>query len=165
MDVKHYGDVDGMDRDDGNAAVDDDDWCLSLQDRRRLNMDPQRASSPSRSIPEVRFLWLLVFLCLVSSIWLHGVKLFEAVVPRASIRRQLYGWEKYSCRIVGRWTLWSLQPAWVFFWYYWYFPNKLFLLFLAPFGSDTTGPRTMSTVSIVFPDPGENRHKRCVQTP
>ena len=50
MDAKHYGDVDGMDGDGGDAAVADEDRCLSLLD---LEQDK---SSPSKSLPEVRFL-------------------------------------------------------------------------------------------------------------
>ena len=33
-------DVDGMDGDGGDAAVDDEDRCLSLPDLRRAKMDP-----------------------------------------------------------------------------------------------------------------------------
>ena len=40
MDAKHYGDVDGMDGDGGDAAVADEDQCLSLPDLRRTKMDP-----------------------------------------------------------------------------------------------------------------------------
>ena len=39
MDAKHYGDVDGMDGDGGDAAVADEDRCLSLPDLRRTKMD------------------------------------------------------------------------------------------------------------------------------
>ena len=49
-------DVDGMDGDDGDVAIDDEDRCLSLPDLRRVKMDPRWMSSPSRSLPEVRFL-------------------------------------------------------------------------------------------------------------
>ena len=84
MDAKHYGDVDGMDEDDGDAAVDDDDRCLRLHDRRRVKMDPSLASPPSRSLPEVRFLRLLVSLYVISPIRLHGAKLFEAAAPSHS---------------------------------------------------------------------------------
>ena len=86
MDVKHYGDADGMDGDGGDAAVADEDRCLSHPDLRRTKMDPQWMSSPSRSLPEVRFLRLLASLYFVSPIRLHGAKLFEAEAPRASIR-------------------------------------------------------------------------------
>ena len=55
MDVKHYGDVDGIDEDGGDAAVADEDRCLSLPNLRRMKMDPRWMSSPSRSLPEVRF--------------------------------------------------------------------------------------------------------------
>jgi len=48
-------DVDGMDGDGGDAAVDDEDRCLSLPDPRRAKMDPWWVSSPSRSLLEVRF--------------------------------------------------------------------------------------------------------------
>ena len=40
MDVKHYGDVDEMVGDGGDAAVADEDRCLSLPDLRRVKMDP-----------------------------------------------------------------------------------------------------------------------------
>ena len=40
MDAKHYGDVDGMDGDGGDAAVADGDRCLSLPDLHRVKMDP-----------------------------------------------------------------------------------------------------------------------------
>ena len=56
MDVRNYGDVDGMDEDGCDAAVADEDRCLSLPDLRRKKMDPWWMSSPSRSLPEVRFL-------------------------------------------------------------------------------------------------------------
>ena len=39
MDAKHYGDVDGMDGDGGDAAVADEDRCLSLPDLHRMKMD------------------------------------------------------------------------------------------------------------------------------
>ena len=68
MDAKHYGDVDGMDGDGGDAAVADEDRCLSLPNLRRMKMDPRWMSSPSRSLPEVRFLRLLVSLYVVSPI-------------------------------------------------------------------------------------------------
>ena len=84
MDAKHYGDVDGMDEDGADAEVDDDDRCLGLHTRRRLKMDPSWASSPYRSLPEVRFLRLLVSLYVVSPIRLHGAKLFEAEAPSRS---------------------------------------------------------------------------------
>ena len=41
MDEEHYGDVDGMDGDDGDEEVADEDRCLSLPDMRRMKMDPQ----------------------------------------------------------------------------------------------------------------------------
>ena len=84
MDEEHYGDVDGIDGDDGDAAVDDDDRCLGLHTRRRMKMDPSWASSPSRSLPKVRFLRLLVSLYVVSLIQLHGARLFEAAAPSRS---------------------------------------------------------------------------------
>ena len=87
-------DVDGMDGDDGDAAVDDGDWCLSLQNRCRLKMDPQRASSPFKSLPKVRFRWFLGVLYVVSPIQFHGAKLFEAAAWMAAIWRELYGRNK-----------------------------------------------------------------------
>ena len=39
MDAKHYVDVDGMDRDGGDAAVIGEDRCLGLPDQRRMKMD------------------------------------------------------------------------------------------------------------------------------
>ena len=49
-------DVDGMDGDGGDAVVDDEYRCLSLPDLRRTKMDTWWMSSPSRSLPKVRFL-------------------------------------------------------------------------------------------------------------
>ena len=40
MDAKHYGDVNGMDGDGGDAAVVDEDRCLGLLDLSRMKMDP-----------------------------------------------------------------------------------------------------------------------------
>ena len=57
-----------MDGDDGDAAVDDEDRCLSLPDLRRAKMDPLWMSSPSRCLLEVRFLQFLVVLYVVSLI-------------------------------------------------------------------------------------------------
>ena len=54
-------DVDGMDGDGGDAAVDGEDRCLSLPDLRRVKMDPWWMSSPYRCLLEVRFLRFLVF--------------------------------------------------------------------------------------------------------
>ena len=48
-------DVDGMDGDGGDVAVDDEDQCLSLPDLRMMKMDPRWMSSPSRCLTEVRF--------------------------------------------------------------------------------------------------------------
>ena len=70
MDVKHYGDVDGMDGDGGDATVVGEDRCLGLPDLRRLKMDPRWMISPSRSLPEVRFLRFLGVLYVVSPIQL-----------------------------------------------------------------------------------------------
>ena len=75
-----------MDGDGGDAVVDDEDRCLGLLDLRRMKMDPRWMSSPSRSLLEVRFLRFLGVLYVVSPIQLHGAKLFEAAVPRATIR-------------------------------------------------------------------------------
>ena len=86
MDVKHYGDVDGMDEDGGDAVVADEDRCLSLPDLHRMKMDPRWETSPSRSLPEVRFLRLLVSLYVVSPIQFHEAKLFEAAASMAAIR-------------------------------------------------------------------------------
>ena len=80
-----------MDGDGGDAVVDDEDRCLSLPDLRRMKIDPRWMSSPSRSLPEVRFLRLLVSLYVVSPIQFHGTKLFEAAASMATIRGQLYG--------------------------------------------------------------------------
>ena len=91
MDVKHYGDVDGMDGDGGDAAVADEDQCLSLPDLRRMKMDLWWMSSPSRSLSEVRFLRFLDVLYVVSPIQFHGTKLFEAAASMPTIRPQLYG--------------------------------------------------------------------------
>ena len=91
-----------MDGDGGDAVVVDEDRCLSLSDLRRVKMDPRWMSSPYRSLPQVRFLRLLGVLYVVSPIQLHGAKPFEAAAPRTSIRRKLYGREKYSRHIVSR---------------------------------------------------------------
>ena len=83
-------DVDGMDGDGGDAAVDDEDRCLSLSDLRRAEMDPLWMSSPFRCLPKVRFLRFLGVLYVVSLIQLHGVKLFEEAVVAPTIQRELY---------------------------------------------------------------------------
>ena len=75
-----------MDGDGGDVVVDDEDRCLSLPDLRRVKMDPRWMSSPSRFLLEVRFLRFLGVLYVVSSIQLHGAKLFEAALSRATIR-------------------------------------------------------------------------------
>ena len=80
-----------MDGDGGDAAVADEDRCLSLPDLCRMKMDPRWMSSPSRSLSEVRFLRLLGVLYVVSLIQFHGAKLYEAAASMATIRRQLYG--------------------------------------------------------------------------
>ena len=75
-----------MDGDGGDAVVDDEDRCLSLLDLRRMKMDPRWMSSPSRSLPEVRFLRFLDVLYVVSPIQFHGAKLFEAAeIGRAHV--------------------------------------------------------------------------------
>src|SRR4051794_30306497 len=94
--------IDGMDGDGGDVAVDDEDRCLSLLDLRRAKMDPQRMSSPSRCLLGVRFWRFLGVLYVVSPIQLHGVKLFEKAVSAPTIRRELYGRNIYSRRIVSR---------------------------------------------------------------
>ena len=94
-------DVDGMDGDGGDAAVDDEDRCLSLSNLRRANTDPQWASSPSRCLPEVRFWRFLGVKNVISLIQLHGVKLFEEAVAAPTIRPQLYGRKRYFGCIVG----------------------------------------------------------------
>ena len=80
-----------MDEHGGDAAVHDEDRCLSLLDLRRVKMDPRWTSSPSRCLPEVRFWRFLVVMYVVSLIQLHGVKLFEEAVVAPTIRRELYG--------------------------------------------------------------------------
>ena len=107
-----------MDGDGGDAAVDDEDRCLSLPDLRRAKMDPRWMSSPSRCLPEVRFLRFLGVLYVVSPIQLHGVKLFEEAVAAPTIRPELYGRKNCSGRIVGRWTLCLPCLLLVLFWYY-----------------------------------------------
>ena len=93
-----------MDGDGGDAVVVDEDRCLSLPDLRRMKMDPRWMSSPSRSLPEVRFLRFLGVLYVVSLIQFHGTKLFEAAASTTTIWAQLYGRTKTvrSGRIVGR---------------------------------------------------------------
>ena len=80
-----------MDGDGGDAVVVDKDRCLSLPDLRRMKMDPRWISSPSRSLPEVRFLRFLGVLYVVSLIQFHGVKLFEGAALMATIRADQKG--------------------------------------------------------------------------
>ena len=80
-----------MDGDGGDAVVVDEDRCLSLPDLRRMKMDPRWMSFPSRSLPEVRFLRLLVSLCVISPIQFHGEKLFEVAASMATIRADQKG--------------------------------------------------------------------------
>ena len=91
MDEEHYEDVDEIGGDDGDAAVDDGDRCLSLQDRCRLKMDPLRASSPSRSLPEVRFLRLLVSLYDCT-----GRNYLRRQLCSAAIRWELYARSRFA---------------------------------------------------------------------
>ena len=91
-----------MDGDGGDAAMDDQDRCLSLPDMCRAKMDPRWMSSPSRCLPEVRFLRFLGVLYVVSSNQLHGVKLFEEPKAVPTIRPELYGRKICSSHIVGR---------------------------------------------------------------
>ena len=91
MDVKHYGDVDGMDGDGGDAVVVDEDRCLGLPDLSRMKMDPRWMSSPSRSLPKVRFLRFLGVLYVVSPLQFHGTKLFEAAATMTTIRADQNG--------------------------------------------------------------------------
>ena len=76
------------DRDGDDAMVVDGDRCLGLPDLSRIKMDPRWTSSPSRSLPEVRFLRFLGVLYVVSSIQFHGAKLFEAAASMATIRAE-----------------------------------------------------------------------------
>ena len=80
-----------MDGDGGDAAIADEDQCLSLPDLRRMKMDPWWMSSPSRSLPKVRFLRFLGVLYVVSLIQFHGMKLFEAAASTATIRADQNG--------------------------------------------------------------------------
>ena len=91
-----------MDGDGGDAVIVDEDRCLSLPDMRRMKMDHWWMSSPSRSLPEVRFLRFLGVLYVVPPIQFHGTKLFEAAASMASIQWQLYSRENYPRRILGR---------------------------------------------------------------
>ena len=79
------------DGDGGDAAVADEDRCLSLPDLHRTKMDLPVDEFPLRSLPEVRFPRLLVSLYVVSPIQFHGAKLFETAASMAAIRAQLYG--------------------------------------------------------------------------
>ena len=72
-----------MDGDGGDAVVVDGDRCLGLPDLSRMKMDPRWTSSPSRFLPEVRFLRFLGVLYVVSLIQFHGTKLFEMAAIRA----------------------------------------------------------------------------------
>ena len=94
--------------DGDDAVVVDGDRCLGLPDLSRVKMDPRWMSSPSRSLPEVRFRQFLGVLYVVSLIQFHGTKLFEKAAEMATIRVQLYGrtnlvWS-YS------WSLGLLEP-------------------------------------------------------
>ena len=80
-----------MDGDGGDAVVVDEDRCLGLPDLSRMKMDPRWMSSPSRSLPEVRFWRFLGVLYVVSLIQFHRTKLFETAAEMAAIRAQLYG--------------------------------------------------------------------------
>ena len=75
-----------MDGDGGDAVVVEGDRCLGLPDLSRMKMDPRWTSSPSRSLPEVRFLRFLGVLYVVSPIQFHGTKLFETAAEMATIR-------------------------------------------------------------------------------
>ena len=65
-----------MDGYGGDAAVDDEDRCLSLPDLRRAKMDPRWMSSPYKCLLEVRFLRFPGVLYVISPNQL-GVKLFK----------------------------------------------------------------------------------------
>ena len=71
-------------------------------------MDPRWMSSPSRSLPEVRFRRFLGVLYVVPLIQFHGAKLFEKAASMSAIRAQLYARTKlvrpYS------WSLDLLEP-------------------------------------------------------
>ena len=84
-----------MDGDGGDAVVVDDDRCLGLLDLSRMKMDPRWMSSPSRSLPEVRFQRFLGVLYVVSPNQSHGVKLFDEAEVAPTIRPELYG--RKSC--------------------------------------------------------------------
>ena len=94
------------------------------------------------------------------TIWGGGL---DGNYTTATIRRQLY----WQTKLVPpySWSLPSLEvPTAMGFLLELLVNSKLTIfLFLAPFHSDTTGPSTMSIVSIICRDPGENKHKRCVQ--
>ena len=79
-------DVNG-DGDDGDAAVDDEDDAQASNDLRSGEDRCPSASSPSRSLPEVRFLRVLVSTNIRSQIRLHGVKLFDKAGSRRTIGR------------------------------------------------------------------------------
>ena len=81
--------------DGGDVVVDDEDRCLGLPDLCMVKMDPQWMSSPSRSLPEVRFRWFLSVLYVFPLIQFHGTKLFEMAVKMATIWAQLYGQTKF----------------------------------------------------------------------
>ena len=80
-----------MDGDGGDAVVVDEDRCLGLPDLHRMKMDPRWMSSPSRSLPEVRFLRFLGVLYVISLIQFHGTKLFETAAEMAAIRADQIG--------------------------------------------------------------------------
>ena len=83
-------DVDG-DGDDGDAAVDDEDDAQASNDPSSSEDRCPSASSPSRSLPEVRFLRVLVSTNVGSQILLHGVKLFDEAMSVAGGTAGRYG--------------------------------------------------------------------------
>ena len=80
-----------MDGDSDDAVVVDGDQCLGFPDLSRVKMDPRWMSSPSRSLPKVRFRRFLGVLYVISLIQFHGMKLFEMAAEMEAIRAQLYG--------------------------------------------------------------------------
>ena len=79
--VWNYNEMDEGNGDgDGDDVGDDEDRCPSLQDLSGGGDGCPSMSSPSRSLPELRFLVAVNVWALIQS---HGVKLFEEVVPWA----------------------------------------------------------------------------------
>ena len=80
--VWNYNEMDEGNGDgDGDDAGDDEDRCPSLQDLSGGGDGCPSASSPSRSLPEVRFRCFLGAMDVWLLIRSHGVKVFDETDP------------------------------------------------------------------------------------